>query len=118
MYCYRRLGHNESDEPRFTQPLMYKTIDDLPTIRDSYLKRLLKMREVTGEEANKIAEVRREKLQQEFDSARDKIGGFTPDTQTMEGIWSKYLRRSGTSGRRRCDGGADRQTVVCDQQTG
>ncbi len=90
MYCYRRLGHNESDEPRFTQPLMYKTIDDLPTIRDSYLKRLLKMREVTGEEANKIAEVRREKLQQEFDSARDKIGGFTPDTQTMEGIWSKF----------------------------
>ena len=47
MYCYRRLGHNESDEPRFTQPLMYETIDRLPTIRESYLKRLLKMKAMT-----------------------------------------------------------------------
>ncbi len=89
MYCYRRLGHNESDEPRFTQPVMYETIDKRPTIRDSYLKRLLKMQEVTLEEANRIAEVRREKLQTEFDSVKSS-SAFTPDTQTLEGLWSRY----------------------------
>lgn len=88
MYCYRRLGHNESDEPRFTQPLMYKSIDSRPTIRDSYLKRLLKMHGVTQEEADQIAEQRAAKLQEEFESI--KVAGYTPDTRTLEGLWSGY----------------------------
>ena len=100
MYCYRRLGHNESDEPRFTQPLMYKSIDSRPTIRDSYLKRLLKMQEVTQEEADLIAEQRGTKLQDEFEST--KIAGFTPDTQTLEGLWSGYY-----GGKERSDDEAD-----------
>jgi len=90
MYCYRRLGHNESDEPRFTQPLMYKTIDARPTIRDAYLKRLLKMQEVTQEEADSIAEERATKLQQEFDATKKKITKYAPDTQTLEGLWSGF----------------------------
>ena len=88
MYCYRRLGHNESDEPRFTQPMMYKTIDSLPTIRDSYMKRLLKMGGVTEKEANRLAFVRGEKLQFEFDAAKKE--DFVADTQTLEGIWNDY----------------------------
>ena len=100
MYCYRRLGHNESDEPRFTQPLMYKSIDSRPTIRDSYLKRLLEMQEVTQEEADLIAEQRGTKLQDEFEST--KIAGFTPDTQTLEGLWSGYY-----GGKERSDDEAD-----------
>lgn len=88
MYCYRRLGHNESDEPRFTQPLMYKTIDSLPTIRDSYMKRLLKMGGVTEKEANRLAFVRGEKLQFEFDAAKKE--DFVADTQTLAGIWNDY----------------------------
>lgn len=89
MYCYRRLGHNESDEPRFTQPVMYEAIDNRPTIRDSYMKRLLKMHEVTQAEADQIAEDRREKLQIEFDSVKSKMA-FTPDTQTLGGLWGGY----------------------------
>ncbi|MFT5301027.1 MAG: 2-oxoglutarate dehydrogenase E1 component [Mariniblastus sp.] len=89
MYCYRRLGHNESDEPRFTQPLMYKTIDSRPTIRDSYLKRLLKMQEVTQEEADRIAEDRASELQEEFEATKKKKE-YAPDTQTMEGLWTGY----------------------------
>ena len=88
MYCYRRLGHNESDEPRFTQPLMYKTIDSLSTIRESYLKRLLKMQGITQEEADQIVQARRERLQKEFDETQTNT--YKPDTQTLEGLWSGY----------------------------
>ncbi len=89
MYCYRRHGHNESDEPRFTQPMMYKKIDDRKTVRDGYLDRLLKMHEVTSEEADSIAKARREKLDREFEAASNKEN-FKPDIQSGEGIWTGY----------------------------
>jgi 2-oxoglutarate dehydrogenase E1 component len=88
MYCYRRLGHNESDEPRFTQPLMYQVIDARPTVRDSYLEHLLRMNEVTREEADQIAEARKNKLQADFDRASSQQ--YQPDTQSMGGYWESY----------------------------
>jgi 2-oxoglutarate dehydrogenase E1 component len=88
MYCYRRLGHNESDEPRFTQPLMYQTIDSRPTIRESYLQHLAGMGGVTVEEGNEIARLRQDALQREFESA--KADRYQADTQTMGGYWSGY----------------------------
>ena len=88
MYCYRRHGHNESDEPRFTQPQMYQTIDNRPTIRDSYLKSLLKLHGVTQAEADKIADARREKLQKEFEAIKE--AGYESDKQTLAGLWNGY----------------------------
>ena len=54
MYGYRRLGHNETDEPAFTQPALYQKIAERPNVRDSYLEHLLESKMVTRAEADKI----------------------------------------------------------------
>jgi 2-oxoglutarate dehydrogenase E1 component len=54
---YRRHGHNEGDEPRYTQPVMYQMIDDHPTVRDLYAKRLLSLGVVSADDPD--AEVER-----------------------------------------------------------
>ena len=43
MYCYRRRGHNEGDEPSFTQPMLYQFIDKHKSVREGYLEHLLKL---------------------------------------------------------------------------
>src|SRR5690606_26544953 len=60
LYCYRKRGHNEGDEPAFTQPLLYKEISNRKGVRDNYLEHLLTLGEVSRSEAEQIAERRRE----------------------------------------------------------
>jgi 2-oxoglutarate dehydrogenase E1 component len=69
MYCYRKLGHNEGDEPAFTQPLIYAAIAKRKPVREAYLDRLLKLGGVTREEADAIAEHRRQQLENELNEA-------------------------------------------------
>lgn len=66
MYCYRRLGHNESDEPTFTQPDLYHAIANRKSVREGYLEHLLQLGGVTCEEADEIATKRRELLENEL----------------------------------------------------
>ncbi len=54
LVCYRRRGHNETDEPASTQPLMYKVIRNLPSTRTIYAERLIKEGLLTQEEADAI----------------------------------------------------------------
>ncbi len=90
MYCYRRQGHNESDEPSFTQPVMYGKIKRRASVRDGYLERLLTLDEVTREEADQIAAARREHLEQELSVARS--DEFKPHYSAFEGVWAPYNR--------------------------
>jgi 2-oxoglutarate dehydrogenase E1 component len=69
MYGYRKLGHNEGDEPSFTQPLIYAAIAKRKPVREAYLDRLLKLGGVTREEADAIAERRRQQLENELNEA-------------------------------------------------
>ncbi len=66
MYCYRRRGHNEGDEPRFTQPLMYSLIDKRPTVMKRYREHLVSLGELTREEAKTIQRFRVQYLEDEY----------------------------------------------------
>lgn len=88
MYAYRKLGHNEGDEPRFTQPLMYAAIEERKTVRESYLERLLAMGDLTRQEADAIANERLAKLTREFELA--KVEKYVPDDQSLGGYWVGY----------------------------
>jgi 2-oxoglutarate dehydrogenase E1 component len=89
MYAYRRLGHNEGDEPRYTQPLMYAAIDAKKPVRDSYLEHLLKMNGLTRQEADSISEGRHNRLSREFELAKSEP--FVYDLSTLTGIWDGYF---------------------------
>src|SRR5271170_5377341 len=88
MYCYRKYGHNEGDEPRFTQPLMYSLIDKKPGVRDVYVSRLVASSQMTHEEAARITTERRALLEQGLEDARR--GDFAAPPETMGGVWGPY----------------------------
>jgi len=88
MYCYRRWGHNEGDEPSFTQPAMYGRIRKRPTVREEYLERLLTLGGVTRDEADSITEARRQQLEQELTAARGQE--FKPHYSAFEGRWQAF----------------------------
>ncbi len=92
MFCYRRFGHNEGDEPGFTQPLMYKTIARHPTTRAIYAERLVKENIIAAGEAEQMAADFQQKLEREFDSA----ASYKPNkADWLEGAWSGLATASG-----------------------
>ena len=70
MICYRRHGHNEGDDPSYTQPLMYKAIADRRSVRKLYVETLVKRGDITVEEAERVLEDYQSKLQLALDEAR------------------------------------------------
>ena len=73
MYCYRRQGHNEGDEPRFTQPLMYSAIEDHPPISDIFFGHLVKFGDITPDDVRAF----RAKFEEKLNSAlqKSKVAG-------------------------------------------
>lgn len=71
MYCYRRKGHNEGDEPSFTQPLMYQQIRKRPDVMTSYMEHLLELKGLTRDEARKIYDTRVAHLEAEYDKTSE-----------------------------------------------
>jgi 2-oxoglutarate dehydrogenase E1 component len=88
MFCYRRFGHNEGDEPSFTQPKMYKKIRSLPSTRVIYAKRLDDEGVTTAGEAEKEREKFHTFLAGEFESAT----AFKPNkADWLDGQWSGFV---------------------------
>ncbi|MBX3437340.1 MAG: 2-oxoglutarate dehydrogenase E1 component, partial [Planctomycetaceae bacterium] len=88
MYCYRRRGHNESDEPAFTQPVMYRDIQKKSSTYEHYFGHLLRQHGVTEKEAQQIVESRRDKLEQELAEARR--DDFIRCLPQLSGVWAGF----------------------------
>ena len=88
MYCFRRRGHNEADEPAFTQPALYRVIEKRPSAHESYLERLLKLGEVSADEAKQIAEQQQAKLAADLSVAKSEEYVHKDD---IGGMWAFYI---------------------------
>jgi 2-oxoglutarate dehydrogenase E1 component len=85
MFCYRRFGHNEGDEPSFTQPLMYKKIRAHPSTLEIYGKKLVGENVVTEGEVEKMKADWRARLEAEFEAAQ----GYKPNkADWLDGRWA------------------------------
>jgi len=87
MFCYRRFGHNEGDEPSFTQPLMYKTIRSHPTTLEIYGKKLVEEGVVSAGEIEKMKADWRARLDVELEAAQ----GYRPNSADwLDGRWAGF----------------------------
>ncbi len=85
MFCYRRFGHNEGDEPSFTQPLMYKNIRSHPTTLEIYGKKLIAEGVITDGEVEKMKAGWRAHLDAEFEAGQ---GYKANKADWLDGRWS------------------------------
>ena len=106
MFSYRRHGHNEGDEPAFTQPIMYKKINSHPTTREIYSKKLIEQKLVTEIESNNYVEKWYEKLELDY----KKSNSYKPDTADwFSGAWTG-LDIAREKGSRRGDTSIDKES--------
>ncbi len=96
MICYRRFGHNEGDEPTFTQPLMYRKIGAHKTTRQIYADKLVSENVLTAEEADGIVDENNRYLAEEFEAGMS----YKPNkADWLEGKWSGLKVASGDARR-------------------
>jgi 2-oxoglutarate dehydrogenase E1 component len=85
LFCYRRHGHNEADEPAFTQPLMYRTIARHPTTRQLYAQRLVAAGVMSDADVAAVANGFIADLEMQFDAAKS----YRPNkADWLEGAWA------------------------------
>jgi len=89
--CYRRFGHNEGDEPSFTQPVMYAKIKKHETALNIYANKLIKEGTITKEEFNSMKKQFKNLLEEQFKTAKE----YKPKLEWYAGVWSRYKPEKG-----------------------
>ncbi len=97
MICYRRFGHNESDEPAFTQPLMYRVIKDHPTTLTLYSRKLMKEGALTGTDIEAMQDQFNQKLDEEFNASKSHLPNRA---DWLDGKWAGLATAPKNSDRR------------------
>ncbi|WP_199589859.1 2-oxoglutarate dehydrogenase E1 component [Lujinxingia litoralis] len=88
LVCYRRYGHNEGDEPRFTQPEMYGSIDAAKPVREKYVDSLISRQIMTPAQTDKVWNTQMDAYGEVFKEIRK-----TPlpkSISTLDGVWTPY----------------------------
>jgi len=88
LWCYRKYGHNEGDEPTFTQPVMYRAIARKPSLRQGYGEQLVEKKVVSREDVDALSADYRRKLEEEF--AASAAIAVSPGPPVLEGIRARY----------------------------
>jgi len=91
LICYRRFGHNEGDEPSFTQPLMYEKIKSHPSPVKVYGSKLVNENTISNEDLNNSIKNFKDLLDNQFKNAKD----YKPKIEWFEGTWSAYKPEKG-----------------------
>ena len=91
LICYRRFGHNEGDEPSFTQPLMYEKIRSHPSTVKVYGKNLIDEKTISNEDLENSIKKFKDLLDDQFKNAKD----YKPQIEWFEGSWSAYKPEKG-----------------------
>ena len=108
MFCYRRHGHNEGDEPSFTQPLMYKAIAAHPTTLEIYSDKLVREGVVTSGEVEKMKADWRSHLDAELEAA---LGYRANKADWLDGRWSGFKSAGDADDPRRGKTGVETGTL-------
>ncbi len=87
MFCYRRFGHNETDEPSFTQPLMYRAIRTQPTTLERYSAQLVGENAMSEDDVRGMIAGFNKRLDEEFDSAKSHLPNRA---DWLDGRWSGF----------------------------
>jgi 2-oxoglutarate dehydrogenase E1 component len=88
MYCFRKFGHNEGDEPSFTQPLLYKKIEAHPSATAVYAASMIEAGKVAKADVDRIVADNDDRLEKALARARAKTA--RPHVPALTGSWSKY----------------------------
>ena len=106
--CYRRYGHNEGDDPSFTQPIMYDVIKGKPSPRQLYATKLVAQGDLSEAEHEKKVEDFYAFLDKEFEAAKS---FETQEPEWLEGVWSGFSLPEGDDEKRRGDTGVEIDTL-------
>ena len=105
---YRKYGHNEGDEPRFTQPDLYKLIDKHPNTREVYKDLLMSRGEIDAAIATEMEAKFKDLLQEKLEEAK---GTFTPPPSVVPNTWEGYQHANEKTIQEKADTAVDSKIV-------